>query len=63
MKSRERKEGKYLDSLIEETDKDLISKVHKQLMQLSVKQATAQPKAGQRIEHEPENQLYKRQKV
>lgn len=35
MKSRERKEGKYLDSLIEETDKDLISKLHKQLMQLS----------------------------
>ena len=34
MKSRERKEGKYLDSLIEETDKDLISKIHKQLMQL-----------------------------
>ena len=60
MKSRERKEGKYLDSLIEETDKDLISKRHKLL---SVKQATAQPKAGQRIEHEPENQLYKRQKV
>ena len=49
MKSRERKEGKYLDSLIEETDKDLISKIHKQLMQLSVKQATAQSKAGQRI--------------
>ena len=48
MKSRERKEGKYLDSLIE-TDKDLISKIYKQLMQLSVKQATAQSKTGQRI--------------